>query len=303
MRIRIFATLLCFLFEIQQFKACAILYYVDSLSGKIYAANNEDYWYNIKPYIRVEPAENGHLARMWYGWNNFAQGGINESGLFFDGATTPDQPGINGYSRAVGNLGDKILSTCRTVWEVADFLESDKIALTNGHLLFGDRHGEAIVIEWVKGKRNIVKIQEGKLLVTNFLLTDTSGGNFPCPRYDAMESEIERLRSLKDTASFKQVGNIAAKAVQLPFADADGRQGGTLYSTFVNITDMEFILIYKLDNSRMTKLDLKADLQAQRGVPSDWSDGIFQKTSLIEKTVKCNYAGDVFEFHYRVVPD
>ncbi len=37
----------------------------------------------------------------------------------------------------------------------------------------------------------------------------------------------------------------------------DNRVGGTLYSSFINITDMEFILVYKLDNTKITRLDLK----------------------------------------------
>ena len=248
-----------FIFTFRTTTACSILYYIDTVTGKIYAVNNEDYWYNVKPYIKIIPHDKEKLARLWYGWKDFAQGGINESGLFFDGATTPEQKPIAGYSKPNGNLGDKILANCKTVTEAINFLEQRKIALTNAHLLFGDKTGNAAVVEWVNGVKKITFISDHKLMVTNFLLTDTTAGNYPCPRYNAMEQEIERLRQSHDTIGFKQVANIAAKAVQPKNKNTDGKEGGTLYSTFVNITDMEFILIYKLDNKKMTRLDLKTE--------------------------------------------
>lgn len=103
-----------------------------------------------------------------------------------------------------------------------------------------------------------------KLMITNFLLTHTAKGNFTCPRYAAMENEINRLRQENDIIGFKQVGNIAAKAVQPKTRNTEGKEGGALYSTFINITDMEFILIYKLDNSNMTKLNLKNEFAIQK---------------------------------------
>ena len=97
--------------------ACSILYYINKQTGKIYVVNNEDYWYNVKAYIKIIPAKNNDLARLWYGWDDFAQGGVNEAGLFFDGAVTPEQDKIPGYTKPDGNLGDDILASCKTVNE------------------------------------------------------------------------------------------------------------------------------------------------------------------------------------------
>ena len=72
-----------------QVNACSVIYYLDSISGKIYVANHEDFWYDTKAYIQINPRTKNKLARLWYGWDDFAQGGINEAGLFFDGAVTP----------------------------------------------------------------------------------------------------------------------------------------------------------------------------------------------------------------------
>src|SRR5678815_5545051 len=107
----------------------------------------DSYWYDVKPYIQIMPRSQGRLARLWYGWNNIAQGGINEAGLFFDGATTPEQKLPEGYvTEYKGNLGDDLLANCKTVNEVINFLEERKIGIPEGHLMFGDSSGNASII-------------------------------------------------------------------------------------------------------------------------------------------------------------
>lgn len=239
-------------------KACSILYYIDKTTGKIYAINNEDYWYNTKAYIKILPSNNKELARLWYGWDDFAQGGINEAGLFFDGAVTPKQPAIDGYGSPNGNLGDEILAACKTVDDAINFLEEKKVALTNAHLLFGDKNGDAAVVSWVEGEKKITRISDNYLIATNFLLEAPEKGNTPCYRYQAMEKEIERLENSGLPIGGREVGNIAAKAVQTP-REYDGKTVGTLYTSFINISDMEFVLSFKISNTNLTKLDLKAE--------------------------------------------
>lgn len=251
-----FLLLLLLIFRCTGSFACSILYYHDTALGKIYAVNNEDYWYDVKPYIKIEPGGNKTFSRLWYGWDNFAQGGINQHGLFFDGATTPDQPPVKGYSKPSGNSGDRILSSCTTVDEAVAYLEDHKIALSNGHILFGDKYGHAVVVEWVDGTRRLINISDNMLMITNYLLSDTTKGNYPCPRYHNMQQAINELRNQSKPISLKSVGGVAARAVQQHLEDGKGRTGGTLYSTFINITDMEFKLVYKLDNSKVISLDL-----------------------------------------------
>ncbi len=246
-------------------RACSILYYRDTKTGKIYAVNNEDYWYDVKPYIRIIPASEGKFARLWYGWDDFAQGGINEHGLFFDGAVTPQQPLPEGYSDKIkSNLGDDILSDCKTVDEAIDFLEKRKIALTNGHFFFGDKTGNAVVLEWVNGIKKLIFINDNYLTATNFLLADSTKGNFPCARYNAINADIRKMRENNEPADLKRIGNVIAKAVQLPAKDENGRIGGTLYSTFIDIKAMEFKLVYKLDNSKLIRLDLNKEFSSTK---------------------------------------
>lgn len=236
--------------------ACSILYYIDSETGKIYVVNNEDYWYDVKAYIQIEPQSKGKLARLWYGWDNFAQGGINEAGLFFDAAVTPKQEAIPGYKHPKSNLGDELLANCSNVEEALDFLEKKKIGLSDSHMMFGDKSGKAVVVEWLNGERILHWISDNHLVMTNFLLTDSTQGNYPCPRYESIQNRIRELESNEQEISLLSVGNTVGQAVQPPRAIQDGRVGGTVYTSFINISDMEFVLSYKLSNENLTKLDL-----------------------------------------------
>jgi choloylglycine hydrolase len=244
--------------------ACSVVYYIDRQTGKIYVANNEDYWYDVEAYIQIIPASRNKLARLWYGWDDFAQGGINQAGLFFDGAVTPEQEITGGGHGPKGNLGDDILARCRTVEDALALLEKEEIALSNAHMLLGDSSGQAVVVEWMDGQRRIIQIKNNRLIMTNFLLSDPSRGNHPCPRFQSIEDGLDQLEGRDQAADLRAIGNVLAFAVQVPFKAEDGRVGGTLYSSFIDITDMEFVLVYQLDNTKITRLKLDDTFRADK---------------------------------------
>ena len=239
--------------------ACTVLYYVDSTSGDIYVVNNEDYWLDTKAYIQIEPGTNQSYARLWYGWDNFAQGGVNEKGLFFDGAVTPEQKEIAAGFAPQGNLGDRLLANCANVEEALDFLKNEKVALNNAHLMIGDANKNAVVIEWVLGEWVIVPLKDNYLLMTNFLLSDTSAGNYPCYRYQNVSQRIKILEQKGENLNLLLLGNTFGAAAQSPGKDSSGRMGGTLYTSFINLTQMRFYLSYQLSNEKVIKLDLKKE--------------------------------------------
>jgi len=229
---------------------------VDPHTGKIYVANNEDYWYDVEAYIQILPSSGKKLGRLWYGWDNFAQGGINEAGLFFDGAVTPEQEVPEGTHGPKGNLGDELLARCRTVDEALDMLEKKEITLNNAHMMLGDATGHAVVVEWMDGQRKIIPIKNNRLIMTNFLLADPSRGNHPCSRHRAIEKHLDGLEESNQPVDLRAIGNALAVAVQVPREAEDGRVGGTLYSSFINISDMDFVLVYQLDSTKITRIDL-----------------------------------------------
>lgn len=236
--------------------ACSVLYYVDSTTGKIYAVNNEDYWLDVDAYIQIEPKSKKNFARLWYGWDNFSQGGINEKGLFFDAATTPEQEKIKGYGNPKNNLGDKILAVCSTVEDALIFLEKEKIALNKSHMMFGDKTGKAVVVEWVDGEKKLHWIENNKLIMTNYLLTKPEAGNYPCYRFKSIKERISEMEKSGEIINLLKVGNTFGQAAQPPRENEEGRMGGTLYTSFIDITDNKFFLSYKLSNENVIKLDL-----------------------------------------------
>jgi len=239
--------------------ACSVLYYVDSKTGKIYAVNSEDYWLDINAYIQIEPKSKNEFARLWYGWDNFAQGGINDKGLFFDAAVTPEKEKIKGYGNPKNNLGDKILAHCSTVEEALAFLEKEKIALNKSHMMFGDKTGKAVVVEWINGERILHWIEDNKLIMTNYLLSEPEAGNYPCYRYKSIEDRISELENSEEEINLLKIGNTFGQVGQPAKELEKGQVGGTVYTSFIDITDNKFFLSYKLSNKNVIKLDLNSE--------------------------------------------
>ena len=240
-------------------QACSVMYYVDARTGDIYVVNHEDYWCDVEAYIQVQPARKNRYARLWYGWDDFAQGGINEKGLFFDAAVTPEQEALAGYGHPTNNLGDKLLAHCATVEEALAYLEEEKIALTDSHMMFGDRSGTAVVVEWVAGERVLHWRKDHQLVMTNFLLSDPEAGNYPCPRFASIQQRIQAMEESTEDINLLKVGNVFGQAAQPPQATAEGRESGTVYTTFINITESKFYLSYRLSNENVIALNLEKE--------------------------------------------
>ncbi len=239
--------------------ACSVLYYKDIAAGKIYAVNSEDFFLDVDAYIQIEPKSKKNFARLWYGWDQFAQGGINEKGLFFDAAVTPEQEKIKGYANPKRNLGDKILTQSSSVKEALEVLEKEKIALNKSHILFGDKTGQAVVVEWVKGERKLHWIVGNKLIMTNFLLSEPKAGSYPCYRYKSISDRINQLETSGEIINLLKIGNTFGQAVQPARKHENNRFGGTVYTSFIDVTENKFFLSYKLSNKNMIKFDLKEE--------------------------------------------
>jgi len=126
-------------------------------------------------------------------------------------------------------------------------------------MMFGDSTGNAVVVEWINGERKLSWIQNNTLVMTNFFLSDTSAGNYPCYRYNTIENRINSLQKSNENAPLRDVGNTLGQATQLPQQNEADKTRGTLYSTFMDISAMEFILVYKLDNAKITKINLREE--------------------------------------------
>ncbi|MEP0264522.1 C45 family autoproteolytic acyltransferase/hydolase [Dokdonia sp.] len=246
--------------------ACSIVYYVDPDTGKIYVVNNEDFWYNTDAYIQIIPETKNELARLWYGWNDFGQGGINSAGLFFDVAVTPNQKVPKGYRLPEGNITDRILAHCRTVDEVLAYMEKEKMALNQSHMLIGDAQGNAIIVEWVDGKKHVIKKEGNSLIATNYLLLKPEAGNYPCPRYASIEERIKEMESSGDPITLPSMSAIVTQAYQTPRTLDNGKTLGTLYTSFIDITEMKMVFLPKLDSKKVMQFDLREEFKSKRKI-------------------------------------
>lgn len=257
---QVFVIALLFCFNVSAI-ACSIVYYVNADTGKIYAVNNEDFWLDTDAYIQIEKASKKKLARLWYGWNNFAQGGINSEGLFFDVAVTPKQKMPEGYGWAKGNIGDNLLASASTVEEALAWMENEKFAVHQSHFLIGDATGRAVIVEWINGKQHIIEMEGNSLVATNYLINAPEEGGYPCPRFDSIEERIAQMEDSGAAIDLKAVGRTVDAAVQPAQDWEEGRKGGTLYTSFFDITDMKMVLVPKLNNSKAIQLDLREEFK------------------------------------------
>lgn len=122
--------------------------------------------------------------------------------------------------------------------------------------MFGDKTGKAVVVEWVDGERRLHWVDDNKLIMTNYLLSEPEAGNFPCYRYESIEERISKMEESGEEINLLKVGNTFGKAVQPPSRNAKGRASGTVYTSFIDITENKFFLSYKLSNENVIKLDL-----------------------------------------------
>ena len=62
-----------------------------------------------------------------------------------------------------------------------------------------------------------------------------------------------------DEINLLKVGNTFGQASQSPNESEKGRVGGTVYTSFIDITDNKFFLSYKLSNKNVIQLDLNKE--------------------------------------------
>ena len=87
-------------------RACTVFSVVGG--GKVLFGSNEDYSYAAKAEMWFVPAAHGERGRVLFGWDDFAQGGMNDAGLTFDGASCPPSGGPVDRAKPVvkGNIAD-----------------------------------------------------------------------------------------------------------------------------------------------------------------------------------------------------
>jgi hypothetical protein len=227
--------------------ACS--FFMCARGGEVLAGNNEDY---LDPYTKMwfEPGVDGELGRVFFGfYNNFPQGGMNEAGLFFDGAALSrrELPAQSDKVSFDGNLITEAMRTCATVAEVIQLYRDYQAPgfMDRAQIQFADASGDSVILE---GER-ILRKKGDYQITTNFRQADVKGG-VPCPcwRY----ARVEEM--LQDEAPTVELFTRILAAVH---------QEGKVSTLYSNVYDLKrgVIHIYHFHNfQEVVTLDLASEL-------------------------------------------
>jgi len=241
--------LLC-AFTISSFACSMFSFQVD---GKTLVGNNEDYF---DPDTWMWTDKSGKYGSVFFGFGNFfAQGGMNEAGLVFDGFAMEarkvnDVAGKKSTNPA--KLVRKIMSSCSTVAEVEEIMkEYDLSFMENAQLMFVDQTGASLVVEG----DNYVHSKGDYHITTNFYQSSTPREDFykVCHRYAAGD----KIMSQGLEYSIEYGESVLAAMHQ------EGFWGGTQYS---NIYDLEEKKVYLyLFHNYEERLELSLDDLLKKG--------------------------------------
>lgn len=173
------------------------------------------------------------------------QGGMNEKGLFFDGASTevvkaPARPGKKTYH---GRLEDLILRKCATVADALELLETYDFQLVQGQWLFADRTGDSFIIE---AGEVIIRKKGSFQVITNFLQSRVKPEEIACPRYQLVTRKLAEQKALSVDLVRSLLKATAVKSTQ--------------YSTIFNLGAAEIYIHHQGNFDRAVKITLKDEL-------------------------------------------
>jgi hypothetical protein len=173
------------------------------------------------------------------------QGGMNEKGLFFDGASTDviQSPSSHEKKAYDGRLEDLILRKCATVKEVLKLLDTYAFNSVQGQWMFADKTGDSVIIE---AGEVIVRKESNYQAMTNFHQSKVEPEKVTCPRYKLVSESLGENKAVS-----LDVCRSLLKGTAQPF---------TIYSTIFDLTNGEIYVHHRRDFDRTVKVNLKQEL-------------------------------------------
>ena len=262
----------CLLIVNSPIRACTVLFAFDGKSA--IAGSNED-WADTNTQMWFVPATKDTYGIVYFGFGTgeypnggvssrrltipeggitkinpedlygLPQGGMNEKGLFFDGAATDviKAPPARGKKPYDGRLEDLVLRKCATVEEVLELLETYAFNSVQGQWMFADKTGDSVIIE--AGEVIVRKKGNGQVM-TNFLQSRVEPAKVTCPRYKLVSQSLAERKEF----SVALVRSLL-KATAQKF---------TTYSTIFDLTSGVVHVHHRGDFDRTVKIDLKGEL-------------------------------------------
>lgn len=189
--------------------------------GQTWVGNNEDFGSATSAYLWTSPSSHKAFGAVYFGLDkSFAQGGVNEKGLVFDGFAT-EEAILTTRSKlsylSPKKLVQQIMATASTVEEVATLLETNYFdGMTKGYLMFVDKQGGTLIAE---GDTFFVR-HDPVWVSTNFRPSCTPIDKITCPR------QLKGKRLLSQLPS----ADLSSTTAVLDSIHKDNRLGGSLYS-------------------------------------------------------------------------
>lgn len=224
-------------------------------SDKIVLAGNNEDMCTANTEIHLIPGTREKYGRIFWGFigdENY-QGGMNENGLFFDGAGTQevfmsksDLPEFDGRY-----IMETVLEKCKTVSEAINFIKQYSHPwLKYCHILIADANGDAVIVEWGNNKLNfITKGDKNFLIATNFNITESKEVSNECQRYNIAHNIL--LKEQPSISTFE-------KALSLTHQEGNF---GTVYSNICDLSNQK-VYLYNFHNYAINKeIDLKSELK------------------------------------------
>lgn len=216
---------------------------------RVLAGNNEDYQ-DPDTWVWYVPAEKGKHGCVYFGYGNrFPQGGMNDRGLFFDGAATKSLPVKNGKGKKklpLMTLLTRVLEECATVPEVIEFLKAHDLSdLAPAQLLYADGTGDSVLVEGDEMIRGSGEYQ----ITTNFYQSEVKDGRIPCERYRIIDRKLENA----DEASVDLVRKTLASVHN------EGKHP-TQYSNIYDLVNLQVYLYHFHNFEEVVVIDLREEL-------------------------------------------
>ncbi len=258
--------------------ACFILVLSDG--QKVLVGNHED-WFDQDAQVIVYPADAGRRYAsvvFTFASEGWAQGGMNEHGLFFDGAFTPFTPldidaGLDTFE---GYVWQEMLDKCKNVEEAVAFLSRYNLSdLEQSHVVLADASGARAVLGVYEGKLVRSIGTRSWILQTNFNRWNPQKDS--CARYQLA------ARALKQdhTVSQDRVAEILAQTHQGPL---------TVYSNIYDLT-AKTVSIYR-GNEYDTPFHIDLSIAKQSGYQVSDVHALFDG-SVVDKEEDLQWSGTI----------
>lgn len=133
--------------------------------GKVFVGNNEDERreYTAKSWF-IQPRD-GKYGCVLFGWaDGWAQGGMNDQGLFWDWAAgyKADWEPSHEKRDHLGSLSYKIIRECATVKEAVETCWLyNQPSFAYARVMFVDRTGDSAIVGWEKGRMKVIRSRDG----------------------------------------------------------------------------------------------------------------------------------------------